>query len=242
MELFPAIDLRDGKAVRLLHGNYDRMTVYSDDPLAVALSFKKAGAKFLHLVDLDGAKDGDTPNYELIKRIVSESGLLVEIGGGVRNYEVVHRYLDAGAMRVIIGTAAVTDPAFLREAVSRFGERIAVGVDIKDGYVATHGWVQTSDEDCVGFCSKLQSLGVKTLICTDISRDGAMLGVNEQLYEQLCSRFSMDIIASGGVTVTDDLIRLSQTGVSGAILGKSLYAGSIDLAEALEILKKAEGK
>ncbi len=240
MELFPAIDILDGRAVRLLHGNYDRMTVYSDDPLAVALSFKRAGAKFLHLVDLDGAKDGDTPNYELIKRITSESGLLVEIGGGVRNSEVVKRYLDAGAMRVIIGTAAVTDPDFLKAAVVQFGDKVAVGVDIKDGYVATHGWIQTSNEDCFGFCEKLQSMGVQTLICTDISRDGAMLGVNEQLYEQLCCRFSMDIIASGGVTITDDLVRLSKTGVKGAILGKSLYAGSIDLGEALDLLKKSE--
>ena len=240
MELFPAIDLCGGKAVRLLHGDYDKMTVYSDRPVEVACSFKAAGADYLHLVDLDGAKNGDTVNFEIIKNIVSESGLHVEVGGGIRNMDAIERYLGLGVMRVIIGTAAVTDPDFLFEAVKKHGNKIAIAVDIKDGFVATHGWLQTSSESCFDFCSKLQSMGVKTVVCTDISKDGAMQGTNTELYEKLTRSFSMDIIASGGVSTIDDLVRLSETGVHGAILGKSIYTGSIDLKTAIQTIKKAE--
>ncbi|MEG1490782.1 MAG: 1-(5-phosphoribosyl)-5-[(5-phosphoribosylamino)methylideneamino]imidazole-4-carboxamide isomerase [Oscillospiraceae bacterium] len=236
MDLYPAIDLRNGKAVRLLRGNYDDMTVYSDSPLEVAKAFKAAGAKYLHLVDLDGAKDGDTPNFEIISEITAKSGLIVEVGGGVRNMHTVERYLNNGVSRVIIGTAAITNPEFLREAVERFGKRIAVGVDIKDGLVATHGWTRTSTEDCFTFCTNLQKMGVRCIICTDISKDGAMQGVNAELYERLSSQFKIDIIASGGVTNMDDLVRLSKIGISGAILGKSLYTGSIDLAAAIRLM------
>jgi len=239
MDLFPAIDLRGGKAVRLLRGDYDKMTVYSDAPLEVACDFKRAGADYLHLVDLDGAKDGNTPNFEVIGKIVAESGLKVEVGGGIRSISIAEQYLNLGVMRVIIGTAAVTDPDFLHEAVKRFGDKIAVAVDIKDGFVATHGWTQTSAESGDDFCQKLQDIGVKTVICTDISKDGAMQGVNEELYLELTQRFSMDIIASGGVSVMDDLIKLSEIGVHGAILGKSIYTGSIDLADAVAAMKKA---
>ena len=239
MDLFPAIDLIEGKAVRLLQGDYNKMTVYSDSPFELASAFKKAGAEYLHLVDLDGAKDGKTPNSELIAKIVAESGLKVEVGGGIRGISAAEKYLDLGVMRVIIGTAAVTDPEFLAEAVARFGDRIAVAVDIKDGFVATHGWTQTSCESCFDFCQKLQDIGVKTVICTDISKDGALQGVNVQLYGSLTRSFSMDIIASGGVTVIDDLITLSKTGVRGAILGKALYSGRIDLAEAVSAIGKA---
>lgn len=239
MDLYPAIDLRGGNAVRLLRGDYNKMTVYSDKPAELARSFKKDGAEYLHLVDLDGAKDGDTVNFEVIREIVSSCGLKVEVGGGIRSLATVERYLKIGVQRVIIGTAAVTDPEFLREAVGRYGEKIAVAVDIKDGLVATHGWIQTSGESCEGFCEKLQALGVKTVICTDISKDGAMQGVNEELYERLKSLFSMDIIASGGVSSIYDLLRLAETGVSGAILGKSIYTGSIELANAIAVMKKA---
>lgn len=238
MELYPAIDLRGGKAVRLLRGDYDKMTVYSDSPSNVARVFKGSGAEYLHLVDLDGAKDGDTPNFEVIGRIVSESGLNVEVGGGIRSLLTVERYLDLGVMRVIIGTAAVTDPTFLREALKRFGDKIAVAVDIRDGLVATHGWTKTSAENCEDFCQRLQEAGVKTVICTDISKDGALQGVNDQLYESMTQRFTMDIIASGGVSTMYDLLRLSETGVRGTILGKSIYTGSIDLANAVTVLKK----
>lgn len=239
MELYPAIDLRGGKAVRLLRGDYDKMTIYSDSPLDVALSFKAAGAEYLHVVDLDGAKDGDTPNYEVIRKIVKESGLKVEIGGGIRNLEAAHLYLDLGVMRVIIGTAAVTDPELLLSAVQQFGEKIAVGVDIKDGFVATHGWTQQSALSCFDFCQKLQEIGVKTVICTDISKDGAMEGTSVELYKELTKRFSMDIIASGGVSALGDIEKLLETDVGGAILGKALYTGNINLTEAIALTKKA---
>lgn len=238
MELYPAIDLRGGKAVRLLRGDYAQMTVYSDAPLETARAFKAAGARYLHLVDLDAAKDGGTPNFEAVAQIIRESGLMVEVGGGIRDMDAARKYLDAGALRVIIGTAAVTNPDFLREALVAFGEKIAVGVDLRDGFVATHGWTQTSAERCEPFCARMQEMGVKTLICTDISRDGAMQGVNAALYEELSFRFSMSIIASGGVTRLSDLTRLADTGVHGAILGKSLYTGGIDLAEAVALMGK----
>lgn len=240
MDLYPAIDLSGGKVVRLLRGDYDKMTVYSDAPLEVAKAFKRVGAEYLHLVDLDGAKAGDILNLQIIEKIVSDSGLKVEAGGGVRNLSTVERYIDLGVLRVIIGTAAVTDPMFLRQAVERFGDKIAVAVDIKDGFVATHGWTQTSAENFFEFCQKLQDIGVKTVICTDISKDGAMLGINEQLYEKLAKSFSMNFIASGGVSSMYDLIKLSETGVSGTILGKSIYTGTIDLANAVAIMKKAD--
>ncbi|MBP8639955.1 MAG: 1-(5-phosphoribosyl)-5-[(5-phosphoribosylamino)methylideneamino]imidazole-4-carboxamide isomerase [Oscillospiraceae bacterium] len=239
MDLFPAIDLCGAKAVRLLRGDYNEMTVYSDAPLEVALDFKSAGAEYLHLVDLDGAKDGATRNFEVIGKIVADSGLKVEVGGGIRNINTVQQYIDLGVMRVIIGTSAVTDPGFLLEAIKRFGDKIAVAVDIKNGMVATHGWTQTSTESCFDFCQKLQDIGVKTIICTDISKDGAMQGVNQELYENLTARFSMDIIASGGVTTIDDLIKLAETRVRGAILGKSIYTGSIDLKSAVATINKA---
>lgn len=240
MELFPAIDLRGGAAVRLLRGDYKQMTVYSTSPVEVAKSFAAAGARYLHLVDLDGAKDGGTPNYELIAQIVSESGLLTEVGGGIRNMQAVEHYLNAGARRVIIGSAAVTDPDFLREALLRFGEKIAVGVDLKDGCVAIHGWTETSRLDGYAFIESMQEMGVKTIICTDISKDGAMQGVNAELYRELKRRFSLDIIASGGVSGLSDLETLSSIGVRGAILGKALYTGGIKLEEAIARMKEAE--
>ena len=240
MELFPAIDLRGGAAVRLLRGDYKQMTVYSTSPEEVAKSFAAAGARYLHLVDLDGAKDGGTPNCELIAQIVSESGLLTEVGGGIRNMQAVEHYLNAGARRVIIGSAAVTDPDFLREALLRFGEKIAVGVDLKDGCVAIHGWTETSRLDGYAFIESMQEMGVKTIICTDISKDGAMQGVNAELYRELKRRFSLDIIASGGVSGLSDLETLSSIGVRGAILGKALYTGRIKLEEAIARMKEAE--
>ncbi len=239
MDLYPAIDLCGGKAVRLLRGDYDKMTIYSDSPADVACSFKTAGAEYLHLVDLDGAKRGDNPNFSVVERITADCGLKVEVGGGIRSIATIERYLKLGVMRIIIGTSVVTDPVFFFEALKNFGDKIAVAVDIKDGFVATHGWTQTSAENCFDFCARLEGMGVKTVICTDISKDGAMQGINRELYEELTKRFSMDIIASGGVSSIDDLIKLSKTGVQGAILGKSIYTGSIDLADAIAVLKKA---
>ena len=238
MELFPAIDLIGGCAVRLVKGDYAQKTVYSENPGEVARSFAAAGAKYLHVVDLEGAKDGGTPNLETIRNIVETGGLLVEVGGGIRSEEVIQKYLDAGVFRVILGTAAVQNPAFLEEMVQKYGEKIAVGVDIKDGMVAIKGWTEVSAESCFDFCEKLQKIGVKTIICTDISKDGLLSGTNLELYKELSEKFSVDIVASGGVTTLDDVKKLADMGMYGAILGKALYTGNIDLKAAVELTKE----
>ena len=237
MVIYPAIDLFDGKAVRLYKGDYARMTVYNDDPVAVAMDFKEKGATHIHLVDLEGAKAGTTPNLETVCAIKKATGLFCEIGGGVRSMEVVCRYLDAGVDRVILGTAAVTDESFLKAAVEACGERIAVGIDIKDGYVAIKGWTEKSQEKALDFCEKMQKLGVRTLICTDISKDGAMQGANHGLYQELSERFSMNIIASGGVSDLEDVNRLAAMKIHGAIIGKAYYTGAVNLKEAIEVAK-----
>lgn len=237
MKIFPAIDLYEGKAVRLYKGNYDEMTVYSHNPVEIALDFKAQGAEWIHLVDLEGARDGDTPNLEVVQRIVAESGLKAEVGGGIRSLAVIEKYLSAGVSRVILGTAAVTDPAFLSEAVARFGEKIAVGVDIKDGCVAIKGWRETSELEAFAFCKRLEALGVKTVICTDISKDGAMQGTNHALYEAMQEQLGMQIVASGGVSDIAGVKRLAEQGLYGAIIGKAYYTGAIKLSEAIEVSK-----
>lgn len=237
MILLPAVDLYEGKAVRLYQGDYARMTVYENDPLKAALRFREAGAEWIHLVDLEGARDGTTPNLDTVLRIKKESGLLAEIGGGIRRMETVERYLEAGLDRVILGTAALEDEDFLREALSRYGGRIAVGVDILDGEVAVRGWREKSGTDAFSFCEKLEDMGLETLISTDISRDGAMRGANRALYKQLQERFSMKIVASGGVSSLDDVRALAALGLYGAIVGKALYTGDIGLKEAIEVVK-----
>ena len=234
MNIFPAIDLIDGKAVRLLKGDYDKKTVYNDNPLEVVRDFKNKGAKFLHLVDLDGAKSGKTDNIETVKAIVSEGGIFVEIGGGIRNIETVDKYFEIGVDRVIIGTAAVNDPEFLKAALSKYGDKIAVGVDIKDGFVAIKGWTQKSEFTLFDFCEKMQNMGVKYLICSDISKDGAMKGTNLKLYSDLSARFDMNITASGGVSSMEDIINLRKLNLYGAIIGKAYYTGAIDLSEAIK--------
>ena len=235
MLIFPAIDLYAGKAVRLYKGDYAQMTVYSEDPPALAADFAARGARCLHLVDLEGARSGGTPNLETVRRIVSGSSLFTELGGGVRSMAVLERYLNAGVDRVILGTAAVSDPAFLREALRSFGDAVAVGVDIRDGFVAIKGWTEKSALEPFAFCGELQALGVRTLICTDVSRDGAMQGANRELYRALAERFSMDIIASGGVSSLEDVRALRALGLYGAIIGKAYYTGAIDLWEAIEV-------
>ena len=237
MKIFPAIDLYEGKAVRLYKGDYAQMTVYSENPVEIAMDFKAQGAEWIHLVDLEGARDGDTPNLEVIRRIVAESGLSAEVGGGIRSLEVIEKYLSAGVRRVILGTAAVTNPEFLSEAVHRFGESIAVGVDIKDGFVAIKGWRETSALEAFDFCRKLEALGVKTVICTDISKDGAMQGTNHALYNAMRAELGMQIIASGGVTDISDIRRLAEAGLYGAIIGKAYYTKAISLREAIEVAK-----
>ena len=237
MLIYPAIDLFDGKAVRLYKGDYAQMTVYHDNPVAVAEDFARQGAKNIHLVDLEGAKSGTTPNLDTVCAIKKATGLFCEIGGGIRSMEVIEKYLSAGIDRVILGTAAVTDEAFLKQAVAAYGEKIAVGIDIKDGYVAIKGWTEKSQEKAMDFCEKMRTLGVKTLICTDISRDGAMQGTNHSLYEELSRKLDLQIIASGGVSSLEDVARLAKMDIHGAIIGKAYYTGAIDLRQAIEVAK-----
>jgi len=237
MIIFPAIDLYEGKAVRLLRGDYDKMTVYSDNPVEIAREFVSEGATHIHIVDLEGAKTGETPNIEVVKQIAAETGLFTEIGGGVRSMEVVDRYISAGVNRVILGTSAVENSDFLQQAVKKYGEKIAVGADIKDGFVAIKGWTEKSDRDCFDFCRQMQSIGVKTLICTDISKDGAMQGTNLELYKQLSEKFSMQIVASGGVSDINDVRSLADMDIYGAIIGKAYYIKAISLKEAIEVAK-----
>ena len=237
MILFPAIDLYDGKAVRLFKGDYAQMTVYSHNPIEIARDFEKAGATWVHLVDLEGAKDGTTPNLEIVKQIANETTLCTEIGGGIRNMKTVATYLDNGVDRVILGTAAVNDEVFLKEAIAAYGNRIAVGVDIKDGFVAIKGWTENSAFSCLDFCRKMVDLGVEYLICTDISKDGAMMGTNRKLYRDLSREFAVNITASGGVSSLEDIRALRKLDLYGAIVGKAYYTGAISLADALEAAK-----
>lgn len=238
MNLFPAIDLVGGKAVRLYKGDYAQMTVYSHHPLEVAEDFERCGAKYIHMVDLEGARDGGTPNLSTVREVAEHTGLFVEIGGGIRSMDTVRTYLDAGIDRVILGTAAVKDPAFLKEAVDTYGRQIAVGADIRDGYVSIKGWTEQSGYTLEAFCREMQELGVKTLICTDISRDGAMRGTNRELYRKLSETYTMDITASGGVSTLDDVRALAAMDLYGCIIGKAYYTGDIKLPEALAIAGK----
>ena len=238
MNLFPAIDLYDGCAVRLYKGDYDQMTVYSRDPLEIARAFEAAGCEYLHTVDLAAARDGVPCEVDLIRRFASETSLRVQVGGGIRTTEVIRTYLDAGAFRVVLGTAAVTDEAFLKEALSAYGERIAVGLDIKDGLVAIRGWRETAPVTADEFLHKLVSLSAKCVICTDISRDGAMQGTNRDLYRRLQNDYpSIDFIASGGVSSVEDLAALRAADLYGAILGKAYYTGAVTLSDALEVCR-----
>ena len=237
MLIFPAIDLYEGKAVRLYKGDYAQMTVYNENPLEVARAFEAAGATHLHIVDLEGAKSGTTPNIDTVTLLTQNTSLFCEIGGGIRSMEVVDRYMAAGIDRVILGTAAVKDPEFLAAAVAKYGEKVAVGVDIKDGEVAIHGWTEKSGIDAYEFCEKMQAMGVKTLICTDISKDGAMQGTNHALYQELSRRCDMQIVASGGVSSMEDVKKLREKDLYGAIIGKAWYTGAIDLKEAIEVAK-----
>lgn len=233
MKIFPAIDLFGGKVVRLRKGDYRQMSVYSDSPASVAQDFKARGAKCVHIVDLEGAKNGGTPNFQSVKDIITVGGLFCEIGGGIRSLETIEKYLEIGASRVILGTAAVENEPFLRKAVSLYKDKIAVGADIKDGFVAVRGWLENSAITLSEFAKRMQDFGVKTLICTDISRDGEMRGANLELYRRLTDEFNMEIIASGGVTTVEEIRILKSHGVSGAIIGKAYYEGKISLEAAI---------
>lgn len=237
MLIYPAVDLYEGCAVRLFKGNYDQMTIYSSHPTDIAETFSRCGATHMHIVDLEGAKNGTTPNFDRIVEMKNKSGLFCEVGGGIRTMETVDRYLSAGIDRVILGTAAVVESGFVERAVSKHGDKIAVGIDIKDRCVAIKGWTEKSEYSAIAFARMMERQGVKTLICTDISRDGAMKGTNHELYAELMHMFDMDIIASGGVSSMDDVKRLSSAGLYGAIIGKAYYTGAIDLREAIEVAK-----
>ncbi len=237
MLILPAIDLYDKKAVRLYKGDYEQMTVYSDNPLEIARDFEKKGATFVHLVDLEGAKNGTTPNIDIVRKIADYTSLDIEIGGGIRDEETVKKYLDLGVTRVILGTAAVTDSEFLERVTAKYKSAIAVGVDLKDGYVAIKGWTEKSQKTADEFFSYLSSIGVKTVICTDISRDGAMQGTNRALYKEISEKYSMDIVASGGVSSLEDIKALREMNLYGAILGKAYYVGAVDLEEAIGVAK-----
>ena len=237
MLIYPAIDIYGGKAVRLFKGRYDEMTVYSDDPLAVAADFATQGAQCIHLVDLEGARDGTTANFDLICAIKARTGLFCEVGGGIRAEQTVQKYLDAGLDRVILGTAAVSDPDFLQSTAKAHPGQIAAGIDIRDGHVAIKGWTEDSGMDAFSFCLRMQAIGIDTLICTDISRDGAMKGTNRELYQQLSSELDIQIIASGGVSSLDDVKALTALKLHGAIIGKAYYTGAVALRQAIEVAK-----
>ena len=227
MKIFPAIDLINGSVVRLLQGDYDKVTVYGNDALSVAKDFENMGAEFIHIVDLDAAKDGKVHNYDIVKAICDNTSLKVEIGGGVRSEEVIKQYIDAGVYRVILGTIAIKNPEFTKEMIKKYGEKIAIGVDISNKMVAIHGWTEVSSISCDEIFASLEHAGAKCVICTDISKDGAMEGTNLELYSELSQKYSIDIVASGGVSSIDDVKALKSMNVYGAILGKALYTGAV---------------
>ena len=234
MIIFPAVDLLGGRAVRLYQGDYTQSTVYQQDPMQAVWAFKQAGATHLHLVDLDGARTGQPTNHALIARIAQESGLFVQVGGGIRTMQTAQALLDAGVHRVILGTAAVEDPDFLKQAVDTLGQRVAVGVDLRDGQVATRGWTALAGLSADDFFDHLHGLKVGTLVVTDISRDGAMRGANHALYQSIAARGQFQLVASGGVSTLQDVRALRALNLYGAIIGKALYTGDIDLKSAME--------
>ena len=237
MYILPATDLYDGKVVRLYKGDYDQMTVYSDKPLQIAREFADCGAEFLHVVDLEGARDGTTPNRRVVEKLVEKSGMSIEIGGGIRTEDTVRTYIDMGVERVILGTSALTDPVFLGKMVERYGDQIAVGVDLANGYVAIKGWTEQSEVSADAFFSRLQKIGVRTVICTDISKDGTLSGTNLELYKTLSELYDMQLIASGGISTLDDIVALREMDLYGAILGKALYTGDLDLKDAVKLAR-----
>ena len=233
MRIFPAIDLFGKKAVRLRKGDYNEMTVYSDDPVSVAEDFISCGAECIHLVDLEGAKSGSAENFDAIRSILSSGRFFSEVGGGIRSLETAEKYLSAGASRVILGTAALENEAFLKEAVKKFGERVAVGADVKNGFIAVRGWLKSSETPLLSFAKKMQDIGVKALICTDISRDGEMRGANLELYKKLAAELDMEVVASGGVSSLEEIKKLKNFSVSGAIVGKAYYERLFSLSDAI---------
>lgn len=233
MLIFPAIDLFEGKAVRLYQGDYAQMTVYHEHPADLVGDFVRQGATCLHLIDLEGAKSGTTPNLETVREICAAAPLFTQMGGGIRSMAAIEAYLSAGVSQVILGTAAVTNPEFVRAAVAEYGDKIAVGADIKDGYIAISGWTVNSGIDAFSFCRRMQDFGIRTLVCTDISKNGALQGTNRNLYRQLSEMLNMKIVASGGISSLADVKALRKMDLYGAVIGKAYYTGAIDLQEAI---------
>ncbi len=237
MRLYPAIDMIDGQCVRLIQGDYRKKTTFSEDPLAVALRWQEEGGEFIHLVDLDGAKNGEMPNFDIICTIAKELRIPIEVGGGIRDMRAVEKYLEHGVNRVILGTAAIKNPEFVKEAVKEYGHRIVVGIDAKDGMVAVSGWEEVSQVSALSLAKRMEQLGVATLIYTDIATDGMLKGPNITAMQEMAEYVTIDVVASGGVSSLKDLEKLTQTGVEGAIIGKALYTGHIQLGEAVELCK-----
>lgn len=233
MQIFPAIDIKGGQVVRLTQGDYDQVEVYAAEPAAIAAQFREKGAQNLHMVDLDGARDGTLANYDAIRRVVQAGGLFTQVGGGIRDEERICRYLELGVGRVILGTVAAENPDFVQRMVKAYGERIAIGVDARGGKVAVKGWREVTDLDAVDFCRRLEQWGVATIIYTDISRDGMGQGTNLEIYRTLASECGCDIVASGGITRMEEFVRLGEIGTYGAIVGKALYTGALQLEEVL---------
>ena len=237
MIILPAIDIFRAQAVRLLRGDYNNMTIYDTDPVNTAMNFKAEGAEWIHIVDLEGAKSGHPVNLDTVMRIREACGLKCEVGGGIRDIKAIERCVNAGIDRVILGTSAATQEGFAQEAVRNFGGKVAVGIDARNGRVAVRGWLEDSGIDAFTFCGKIQDAGIKTIIFTDISRDGAMKGTNRELYAKLQGMFSVNVIASGGVSSLDDVKALSGLGIYGAIIGKAYYTGAVKISEAIEAAK-----
>lgn len=235
MRIYPAVDIKQGKCVRLLQGRFSDVTVYSDSPVEMAKKWEQLGAQYIHLVDLDGALTGQMVNSSVIREIANTVNVPVQLGGGIRSMEAIQAMLGNGVTRVILGTSAVNSPHLVKQAVEQYGEKIVIGIDAKDGKVAVEGWEKVSDFTAVEFAKKMQSLGVKTIVYTDISRDGMLQGPNITAMKEMVKHLKIDVIASGGVSSIDDLRALKKTGVEGAIVGKALYTGNLDLKEALHI-------
>ena len=233
MRIYPAIDIIDGACVRLVQGDYSQKTKFADDPCEIAMRWQNEGGEFIHIVDLDGARNGEMPNFDLIVRIADKLNIPIEVGGGVRNMECVEKYLDNGVNRVIIGTSALSNPDFVKEAVAKYGERVVVGIDAKDGMVAVNGWEEVSNTSAIDLAKQMEKIGVKTIIYTDIATDGMLKGPNVKAMEEMTEAVSIDVVASGGVSSADDIARLKDTGVEGAIVGKALYTDTLCLKDAI---------
>ncbi|GAE88304.1 1-(5-phosphoribosyl)-5-[(5-phosphoribosylamino)methylideneamino]imidazole-4-carboxamide isomerase [Acetivibrio straminisolvens] len=237
MIIYPAVDIKDGRCVRLVQGEFDKVTVYSDDPVEMGLKWEKMGAEYLHVVDLDGARTGNVHNTPIISEMAVKLGIPVQLGGGIRTIETIETLLCKGIHRVILGTSAVKNPELVKQALKTFESSIVIGIDAKDGMVAIEGWAKTSEFTAIGFAKKMEELGAKTIIYTDISRDGMLAGPNLKAMEEMVKAVNIEVIASGGVSNLEDIRNLKNVGVSGVIVGKALYTGSLDLKEAIEVAK-----